>query len=173
MMGNSSTPAKCTDMKRGPLLLLGALAPLLLSACMSESTLPREQCPAATIPEVAGDTVRSPSGLKYINVELGDSAAAVAANSDTVGVHYNGFLPAGRIFDSSIGRGPAEFPLNKVIPGFAEGVRGMRVGGVRRLIVPPNLAYGSEPVGCIPGNATLIFDVELLYVKKALGSSLP
>lgn len=159
-------------MKRGSLLLLGALVPLL-SGCMSESTVPREQCQAAVIPEVTGDTVRSPSGLKYINVQFGDSASAVAANSDTVGVHYNGYLPAGRLFDSTLGRGPAEFPLNMVITGFAEGVRGMHVGGVRRLIVPPGLAYGSSANGCIPGNATLIFDVELLYVKKSLGSSLP
>jgi FKBP-type peptidyl-prolyl cis-trans isomerase len=142
---------------------------------MSESTVPREQCQAAVIPDVTGDTVRSPSGLKYINVQFGDSASAVAANSDTVGVHYNGYLPAGRIFDTTLGRGPAEFPLNMVITGFAEGVRGMHVGGVRRLIIPPNLGYANAPPrgSCIPGNATLIFDVELLYVKKSLGSSLP
>jgi len=155
------------------MLLLGALALPMLAGCMSETTVPREQCPAATIPEVSGDTVRSSTGLKYINISLGDSTGAVAANSDTVGVHYNGYLPAGRIFQSTAAIGPQEFPLNVVIPGFAEGVRGMRVGGMRRLIVPPNLAYGANPNGCIPGNSTLIFDVELLYVKKATSPSLP
>jgi peptidylprolyl isomerase len=82
-------------------------------------------------------------------------------------VHYEGFLDDGTKFDSSRDRGqPATFPLNGVIPGFAEGLSTMKVGGVRTLLIPANLGYGaagSPPV--IPPNANLRFEVELVGVQ--------
>ncbi|RMF82079.1 MAG: FKBP-type peptidyl-prolyl cis-trans isomerase, partial [Planctomycetota bacterium] len=87
--------------------------------------------------------------------------------TDTVSVHYTGWLVNGKKFDSSRDRGkPISFPLNRVIPGWSEGVSMMKVGGRRLLVIPPELGYGPggrPPV--IPPNSTLIFDVELLEVQ--------
>ena len=98
-----------------------------------------------------------------------------AVPGKTVEVHYTGWLhdPAakgqrGQQFDSSVGRGPFAFPLGagRVIKGWDEGVAGMKVGGKRTLVIPPEMAYGSRGAGgVIPPNATLVFDVELLDVK--------
>jgi peptidylprolyl isomerase len=80
-----------------------------------------------------------------------------------VKVHYSGWLTNGEIFDSSVVRGePIEFPLNGVIKGWQEGIPGMKVGGVRRLKIPAELAYGDRAKGKIPANSTLIFEVEML-----------
>lgn len=86
---------------------------------------------------------------------------------DTVSVHYHGTLRDGSVFDSSVERGePATFALNQVIPCWTEGVQTLKVGGKSRLICPPDLAYG--PVGRpgIPGNAALMFEVELLELVR-------
>jgi len=93
----------------------------------------------------------------------------------TVEVHYTGWLfeanskqQRGKQFDSSVGRGPFSFPLGagRVIKGWDEGVAGMKVGGKRTLVIPPDLAYGRRGAGgVIPPDATLVFDVELLDVK--------
>ena len=104
------------------------------------------------------------SGRYVLYVREGDGAEAV--NGNTVVVHYTGWLPNGMKFDSSRDRGePFTFVLGegRVIPGWEEGVAGMKVGGQRRLVIPPHLGYG--PIGAgdvIPPDATLIFDVELL-----------
>lgn len=105
------------------------------------------------------------SGLRITDLEEGKGAEA--RSGQTVSVHYRGTLENGREFDSSYGRGPFRFPLGagRVIRGWDEGVAGMRVGGKRRLVVPPDLAYGSRGAGgVIPPDATLIFEVELLEV---------
>jgi FKBP-type peptidyl-prolyl cis-trans isomerase len=113
-------------------------------------------------------TVTTASGLQYQDIVVGTGAEAQPGS--TVSVHYTGWLTDGTKFDSSVDRNkPYEFPLGQghVIRGWDEGVSGMKVGGQRRLTIPPDLAYGengSAPV--IPPNATLIFDVELLEVTQ-------
>ena len=111
-------------------------------------------------------------GLKYTDTKLGDGA--VAQPNSTVVVNYTGWLSnngeRGKKFDSSLDRGqPFSFQLGKgdVIKGWDEGVSGMKVGGKRTLVIPPELGYGARGAGggAIPPNATLIFDVELLKVQ--------
>ena len=106
------------------------------------------------------------SGLKYEDLTEGDGAVAVAGQ--TVVVHYTGWLTDGQKFDSSRDRDdPFSFPLGKrrVIRGWDEGVAGMKVGGVRKLTIPPHLGYGAAGAGgVIPPNATLVFEVELLEI---------
>lgn len=107
-------------------------------------------------------------GLKVEDLVVGTGAEAV--NGATVTVHYIGTLVSGKKFDSSLDRGqPFSFPLGagRVIRGWDEGVQGMKVGGKRKLTIPPELGYGSADVGggLIPPNSTLIFEVELLAVN--------
>ena len=91
---------------------------------------------------------------------------AEATQGAMVTIDYTGKLENGTIFDTSIGKAPYQFTLGttQVIPGFAQGILGMKVGGKRLLIIPPNLAYGAQAVGPIPANSTLVFEVSLLKV---------
>ena len=111
--------------------------------------------------------VTTKSGLKYVDIKEGKGQAAKAG--DTVAVHYVGTLTNGKKFDSSRDRRmPFEFELGagQVIKGWDEGVAGMKVGGVRKLTIPPELAYGRRGAGKdIPPNSTLVFEVELLKIK--------
>jgi FKBP-type peptidyl-prolyl cis-trans isomerase FkpA len=106
------------------------------------------------------------SGLQYLVITEGKGASPKA--TDTVKVHYVGTLLDGTKFDSSIDRGqPVEFPLNQVIPGWTEALQLMKVGGKNKLFIPANIAYGPQGRPGIPGNSTLIFEVELLEILKA------
>lgn len=112
-------------------------------------------------------TTTTPSGLIIEDITVGDGDAATAGQHVTV--HYTGWLTNGTKFDSSKDRSdPFSFPLGMrhVISGWDEGVQGMRVGGVRKLTIPPELGYGARGAGgVIPPNATLVFEVELLAVR--------
>ena len=110
--------------------------------------------------------VTTKTGLVYQSITEGSGASPAA--TDTVKVHYKGTFPDGREFDSSYKRGePTEFPLNRVIPCWTEGVQKMKPGGKARLVCPPAIAYGERGAGnVIPPNATLHFEIELLAVKK-------
>lgn len=105
------------------------------------------------------------SGLVYIETEAGSGDSPAA--TDKVRVHYHGTLRDGTVFDSSVDRGqPAEFPLNRVIPCWTEGVAMMKVGGKSTLICPSKIAYRDQAQGRIPAGATLRFDVELIDIVK-------
>ena len=122
-----------------------------------------------------GDTSTTPAAnapFSQTDVRVGSGAAA--ASGSTLVVDYTGWLydptktdNKGLPFDTSIGRTPFEFTLGigAVIAGWDRGLEGLRVGGLRRLIVPPSLAYGGVRQGAIPANAGLVFDVELIEIK--------
>jgi FKBP-type peptidyl-prolyl cis-trans isomerase FkpA len=109
--------------------------------------------------------VVTPSGLVYLSTKEGSGASP--KETDTVKVHYRGFFPGGKDFDSSYKRGtPAEFPLNGVIKCWTEGVQKMKVGGKAKLTCPSAIAYGERGAGGgqIPPNAVLQFEVELIAI---------
>lgn len=110
--------------------------------------------------------IMTDSGLKYEDLAEGDGAEAQAGQH--VSVHYTGWLTDGSKFDSSLDRNdPFQFAVGKgmVIRGWDEGVQGMKVGGKRKLTIPPQLGYGAHGAGgLIPPNATLVFEVELLGI---------
>ena len=117
----------------------------------------------------AGWTVTD-SGLQYRRIGRANPAGAQPKSTDTVSVHYRGTFVDGREFDSSWSRGePTEFPLNRVIKGWTEGVALMREGERFEFVIPAELAYGSRWVGGdeLPPNSTLLFTVDLLAVKPA------
>lgn len=114
---------------------------------------------------IAAPLGASAADLIVEDIAVGTGAEAVPGK--LVVVHYTGTLTDGKVFDSSRQRGPFSFPLGQgaVIQGWEQGIQGMKVGGQRKLTIPPELGYGSRGIGPIPPNSTLIFDVELLDVK--------
>ncbi len=174
------------------LISFGVMVAFVVLLLVSQLTMNRNEATAATLPttepietlndvaatplvasapptpiakkvEVSGNYITTASGLKYLDMVEG--TGAVAQSGQTVIVHYTGTLEDGTKFDSSRDRNePFKFPLGagRVIKGWDEGVAGMKVGGRRQLVIPPELGYGSRGVGPIPPNSTLIFDVELL-----------
>ncbi len=133
--------------------VLSCAAALSLVTCLAFA----QQAPAPTTTK---------SGLTYLALKEGSGASPAA--TDTVRVHYRGTLADGREFDSSYKRNePTEFPLNRVIPCWTEGVQLMKPGGKARLTCPPAIAYGERGAGgVIPPNATLQFEIELLSVRR-------
>lgn len=116
--------------------------------------------------DVETDTMDQTTKLEITDIAVG--TGTVAAAGDTVSVHYTGAFTDGRKFDSSYDVGqPLQFQIGSgmLIPGFDQGVVGMKTGGKRRLVIPPDLAYGPQGFGPIPPNATLIFEIELLDVN--------
>ena len=121
---------------------------------------------SATATVTQAQPVTTASGLKYVDMVVGTGATPKVG--DTVLVHYTGTFTNGKVFDSSVGKQPFQFVLGQgqVIKGWDEGVGSMKVGGKRKLIIPPNLAYGAQGYpGVIPPNSTLTFVVQLLKIK--------
>ncbi len=117
--------------------------------------------------EPAGERVTTPEGLVYQDLSFGEGETAT--EGDIVTVHYVGRLEDGTVFDASVTRNePFSFRLGSgdVIQGWDIGVAGMKIGGVRELVIPAELAYGSQERGPIPPNSTLIFQVQLLDVQR-------
>jgi peptidylprolyl isomerase len=142
--------------------LLAVLAAFFALAC--ERTPAPESGKATTMAENMETT---PSGLQYVDLKVGTGASPKPGQ--TTVVHYTGWLVDGKKFDSSKDRGqPFTFAVGRgqVIKGWDEGVATMKVGGTRKLVIPPDLAYGARGAGgVIPPNATLTFEVELLEVR--------
>ncbi|MGK5016931.1 FKBP-type peptidyl-prolyl cis-trans isomerase [Janthinobacterium sp. 61] len=143
--------------------------------CSVAASLAQAQAPAP-VPASAVSLSPGPVADKLILIDNKVGTGKEASVGSNVTVHYTGWLyrplakdSRGKKFDSSVGRGPFDFPLGKgmVIKGWDQGVAGMKVGGKRTLIIPGELAYGSRGAGNgdIPPNSALIFDVELLDVK--------
>jgi FKBP-type peptidyl-prolyl cis-trans isomerase FkpA len=123
------------------------------------------QTAATTAAIMDSAAVTTASGLVYLSLHEGTGNSPAA--TDVVRVHYKGTFPDGKEFDSSYKRGqPTEFPLNRVIKCWTEGVQRMKVGGKAKLICPPAIAYGAQGAGgVIPPNATLNFEIELLAIS--------
>ncbi len=165
-----------------PLIVAGILGVLATFPACGGSNSTETQTTEAAAATTSGnaDTTTGGTGLSSITAlqitELKEGTGAAATAGRPVSVHYTGWLYSetgtdnkGTKFDSSVDRGqPFQFGLGagQVIPGWDQGVAGMKVGGQRRLVIPPALGYGSRGAGgVIPPNATLVFDVELLDVK--------
>jgi FKBP-type peptidyl-prolyl cis-trans isomerase FkpA len=159
-------------MNRKASLFLGAAAAVALAVLPASGS--QDNVGSKDNAEKKGDTkmTKTPSGLQYQDTVVGTGANP--RTGQTCVMHYTGWLwensAKGKKFDSSVDRGkPFEFPLGqgRVIKGWDEGVAGMKVGGKRTLLIPPELGYGARGTGggLIPPNATLLFDVELLGVK--------
>lgn len=146
---------------------VAAVAALVtLAACASTGgTPPTAQSYAPALGIELDAMQKEASGLYYRDVREGSGPPA--KRGDRVAFHYTGFLPDGTQFDASR-PGPAiEIRLGdgKVIRGMEQGLLGMRAGGIRKIVVPPELGYGNRSVGDVPGDATLVFQLELLRVR--------
>jgi FKBP-type peptidyl-prolyl cis-trans isomerase len=146
-------------------------APAAATPAATQQSAPADPQAATTAAPTSatpgGQVHKLPSGLIYEDLVVGDGT--MADPGLTVAVHYTGWLTNGTKFDSSLDRGqPFKFVLgqHQVIDGWDQGVKGMRVGGKRKLTIPPDMGYGAQGAGgVIPPNATLVFDVELLKVN--------
>jgi peptidylprolyl isomerase len=150
--------------RRLSLFAVLSLAVLSVVQAKTKKTTPKEKTP---MPQSQPTETKTASGLRYTDLVVGTGASPQKGQKVTV--HYTGTLENGTKFDSSRDRNqPFEFTIGvgQVIRGWDEGVATMKVGGRRKLMIPPDLGYGPNGVpGAIPANATLIFDVELLGIK--------
>lgn len=135
-------------------------------AALCALSLAAPQAGAATPAATESPAVTTASGLVFQSLKEGTGPQPAASN--VVKVHYRGTFPDGREFDSSYSRGqPAEFPLDRVIKCWTEGVQRMKAGGKAKLTCPPAIAYGERGAGrVIPPNATLHFEIELLGISR-------
>jgi peptidylprolyl isomerase len=143
--------------------LLAAAGPFLLPA-LAQTAQPAQ--PSATPDHTEVHEVVTPSGLKYTDLKLGQGETADTGK--VLEVHYSGWLESGVKFDSSIEDRPFTFRLGAgdAIKGWDEGLMGMKVGGKRRLVIPPELGFGKQGVGSVvPPNAVLVYEFELLAVR--------
>ncbi|TWJ19267.1 FKBP-type peptidyl-prolyl cis-trans isomerase [Geobacter argillaceus] len=149
------------------IIVLLLLMAVTIPACYQKETKSGGEQPAVGQKAPAG-MITTPSGLAYQDLVAGSGPTPTAGK--VVKVHYTGWLQDGTKFDSSLDRGqPFEFPIGagQVIPGWDEGVMTMKVGGKRKLVIPPQLGYGAAGAGgVIPPNATLTFEVILLDVQQ-------
>lgn len=155
-------------MKIFSLMTVGAISAIgLIGAIISGTGPAGAEDKKGDAPMTSAQEITTPSGLKYVDLQTGSGDLAVTGSLVTV--HYTGWLMDGTKFDSSVDRRqPFSFPLGagRVIKGWDEGVAGMKVGGKRKLTIPPDLGYGARGAGgVIPPNAVLLFDVELLEVR--------
>jgi FKBP-type peptidyl-prolyl cis-trans isomerase len=145
--------------------MMGLAVLVVLASCGDSGTGPTDPTDLDFAPEtsvVLADMTLNPSGLYWQDLVVGIGEEALAG--DSVTVHYTGWLHDGTVFDSSVGGDPRQFLLSDLIPGWQEGILGMKVEGTRKLVIPPDLGYGSSRQGSIPGNSTLVFDIELIGV---------
>jgi FKBP-type peptidyl-prolyl cis-trans isomerase FkpA len=152
--------------RRTALVLLAGVA-TVVAACSSVEAPNEDPANTAYAPSLGVDVskmTRTPTGLYYQDLVTG--TGAVADTGKTVRVYYTGWLTSGEQFDSNRNKTPFEFVLglNTVIKGWEEGLKGMRVAGRRRLVIPPELGYGGRTSGLIPAGSVLVFDIELVSV---------
>jgi peptidylprolyl isomerase len=176
------------------LLAVAAVAGTAVTACGGDELPPTAVPTSATAPSAVSCPVQSPGltadsftepvtmttsadGLQYGDLVVGTGTPV--APGDNLTVQYTGWLTNGTVFDSSRSGGRTAFsfvigatPPN-VIKGWEEGLLTMRAGGKRRLVIPPALAYGAHATGCIPANATLVFDVQVVGAASASASPSP
>ena len=157
------------ELARVPTVPQGEGAQALGEQGSGSPTTKQNKVQAATAscpPTPIGQPTKTASGLVYETLKEG--TGPVAKSGDQLTIHYTGTFPDGKKFDSSEDRNdplPVQIGLGNVIPGWDEGVPGMKVGERRKLTIPPELAYGARGKGDVPPNATLIFEVELLSIK--------
>ncbi len=147
------------------IVLLAGIGLMYVSNTMQSSPTPTPTPPQQTTQQNPQNDAADLKRIKIVDEKVGTGKAV--KKGDTITVNYTGTLTNGKVFDTSIGKQPftTQIGVGQVIRGWDLGLIGMKVGGKRKLTIPPDLAYGSHAQGAIPANSTLIFEVELLSIK--------